>query len=156
MLHTSVVRLQSERENEAWLFEQCKRDDFYHNLRQHSTLCDEVNARAQDAVILHAMREVIENTYICQFEFCMTVLQTIANFCVKNLFYVSGIGTAILLLAPSLILPHWRRCLNSMCDTKTRQLYHCPYGDMHYVGTHASDYDFRRLQTNARGRIDKL
>ena len=156
MLHTTVVRLQSERENEAWLFEQCKRDDFYHNLRQHSNLCDDVNARAQDAVILHAMREVIENTYICQFEFCMRTLHAVANFCTQHFFYVSIISTIIFLLAPSLFLPHWRRCMNVMTDNKTRQLYHCPYGDLHYVGTHSSDYDFQRLEKQARGKISNF
>jgi hypothetical protein len=146
MLHSAVMRMQAERENEAWLFEQCKRDDFYHNLKQHSSLCDDVNARAQDAVLLHAVREVIENTYMFQFEFCTKLLDNVLNFCGKHVFYVSIIMAVFLIMGPALLVPHWRRCMNTISDHKTRQLYNCPYGDLHYVNTHNADYEFRRLQ----------
>ncbi len=142
MLHSAITRLRAERQNEAWLLEQCKRDDFYHNLKQHSTLCDDVNARADDALLLHAVREVIENTYICNFETCVVVLDSIADFCARYLFYLCVITVLLLVLAPTMFLPVWRRIMNRHSDAKTRQLYNCPYGELHYVGSHDSGHDF--------------
>ena len=146
MLHSTITRLQAERKNEAWLLQQCKEDAFYHNLKQHSTLCDDVNARAEDALLLHAVREVIENTYICNFDTCVVMLDALADFCARYLFYLCVTTVLLLVLAPTIFLPFWRRIINRHSDTKTRQLYNCPYGELHYVGSHDSDYDFRRLQ----------
>ena len=149
MLHSTITRLRAERKNEAWLLEQCKEDAFYHNLKQHSTLCDDVNARAEDALLLHAVREVIENTYICNFDTCVVMLDALADFCARYLFYLCVTTVLLLVLAPTIFLPFWRRIMNrhsDISDIKTRQLYNCPYGEMHYVGSHDSDYDFRRLQ----------
>jgi uncharacterized membrane protein len=40
MLHASYIQLESERENDRWLVEQCKLHEFYHNIKHHSSLCD--------------------------------------------------------------------------------------------------------------------
>jgi hypothetical protein len=148
MLHTAVARLRTERKNEAWLLQECQKDDFYHNLKQHSSLCDDVSARAEDAVILHA-REVIENTYICHFDSCAEMLYAITNLCARYFFYISMGAIVIFTVAPSLLVPYWRRCMNRMDhtrDTQAMRRYNYPFGDVHYVNSHRNDYEFRRLQ----------
>ena len=51
--------------NNQWLVQQCKSPEFYSNMKQHSTLCDDVVLEQTDAVLLHALRDVIDQTYLC-------------------------------------------------------------------------------------------
>jgi hypothetical protein len=65
MFHGALMRRQQNILNNQWLVQQCKSPDFYSNMKQHSTLCDDVVLEQTDAVWLHALRDVIDQTYLC-------------------------------------------------------------------------------------------
>jgi hypothetical protein len=65
MFHGALMRRQQNAENNVWLLQQCKSADFYSNMKQHSTLCDDVVLEQTDTLWLHALRDVIDNTYLC-------------------------------------------------------------------------------------------
>lgn len=65
MFHGALMRRQQNAENNVWLLQQCKSADFYSNMKQHSTLCDDVVLEQTDTLWLHALRDVIDNTYVC-------------------------------------------------------------------------------------------
>lgn len=65
MFHRALMLRQQNILNNQWLVQQCKTPDFYSNMKQHSTLCDDVVLEQTDAVWLHALRDVIDQTYLC-------------------------------------------------------------------------------------------
>ena len=55
--YSSIMRT---RENEEWLMIQCQSDEFYHNMKHHSALCDQIAQTQHEFVLLHALRNVIQ------------------------------------------------------------------------------------------------
>ena len=65
MFHRALMSRQQIKLDNMWLVEQCKAPNFYSNMKQHSTLCDHVVLEQTDSLWLHALRDVIDNTYVC-------------------------------------------------------------------------------------------
>ncbi len=65
MFHASLTRRQQAAINNAWLLEQCKGPEFYSNMKHHSSLCDDLVLEQNDALWLHALRDVIDETHPC-------------------------------------------------------------------------------------------
>ena len=63
--HVALSRRRQEQANNGWLLEQCQSPQFYSSLRHHSTLCDDVALAQADALWLHALRDVIDETRVC-------------------------------------------------------------------------------------------
>ena len=72
MFHGALMRRQQNVLNNMWLLQQCKSPDFYSNMKQHSTLCDDVVLQQTDALWLHALRDVIDETYFCGDKPCIS------------------------------------------------------------------------------------
>ena len=62
MFHRALMSRQQIKLDNMWLVEQCKAPNFYSNMKQHSTLCDDVVLEQTDSLWLHALRDVIDNT----------------------------------------------------------------------------------------------
>jgi hypothetical protein len=62
--HVALSRRRQEQANNGWLLEQCQSPQFYSSLRHHSTLCDDVALAQADALWLHALRDVIDETRV--------------------------------------------------------------------------------------------
>lgn len=140
MLQATVARMSVEVKNEEWLLEQCQLHEFYHNMKHHSSLCDEVSAKARDALWLHATREVIENSYLCGFESCAVLVENATLFIARQSFYALSCAALFVIFTPTLLLPVWRRCVNSMAEDRMHKLYNCPYGQPHYFLTHRDEF----------------
>ena len=80
MLHASYSVLENERENDIWLVEQCKLHEFYHNMKHHSSLCDSVQKKQGEILLLLAMQRVIDETYLCGYESCGTLLMKVGDY----------------------------------------------------------------------------
>jgi hypothetical protein len=117
MLHSAISRLSTERNNERWLLHQCQHDEFYHNMKHHSALCDEVSTKADDVLLLHAIREVVENSYVCGFYSCVDIVDVAIASTAKQSMYVLTSAVCVLILAPSLLFPLWRRSLGGVMST---------------------------------------
>ena len=138
MLHTSYSSLRNERENDVWLSEQCKQDEFYHKMKHHSTLCDSVHKKQSDILILMAVNNVIENTYMCGYESCGSLMIKVGDYLLGRGIVITGSLFLLFLLMPTLLLPLFRRRLNVMADDRMQQLYNRPYGNEHYIHSHPS------------------
>jgi hypothetical protein len=77
MFHIAYSTRKQYLENSGWLVEQCKTSDFYSNMKQHSTLCDDVALAQTDSLWLHALRDVIDQTNVCGDASCMQTVQNI-------------------------------------------------------------------------------
>ena len=157
MLHTSISRLKSERINEQWLLHQCQHDEFYHNMKHHSKLCDEISTKADDAVILHAFREVIEQTHLCGQHSCWYVFELVLEFGARQSYYMLVFAVCLVILTPTLFLPLWRRTVTPMIDSyaeqRMQQLYHTPYGVGHYTRTHPMHVTLDRMDHTEFGGV---
>jgi hypothetical protein len=75
MFHVAYMRRRQVLENNVWLLEQCKSPDFYGNMKHHSTLCDDVALAESDALWLHALRDVVDETHPCGEHSCAARVQ---------------------------------------------------------------------------------
>lgn len=136
MLHASYSLLENERDNDTWLVEQCKLHEFYHNMKHHSSLCDSVQKKQGEILLLQAMQRVIDETYLCGYESCGSLLMKVGDYMLgRGLVLTTCLVLAIVLL-PTLLLPLFRRKLNVMADIRMQELYNRPFGDSHYLTTH--------------------
>jgi len=136
MLHASYSQLENERENDQWLVEQCKLHEFYHNMKHHSSLCDAVQKKQGEILLLLAMQRVIDETYLCGYESCGSLMMKVGDYMLgRGIVLTVCLALAVLLL-PTLLLPIFRRKLNLMADQRMQELYNRPFGDTHYLQTH--------------------
>lgn len=135
-LHEAYGTLESERDNDQWLVAQCKRDDFYHNMKHHSSLCDSVQRKQHDILLLRAFERVIEETYLCGYDSCGKLLSSVADYMLGRGIVLTACLAFAALLLPTLLLPIFRRKLNVMADERMQTLYNRPFGDTHYLQTH--------------------
>ena len=63
MLHLSFTALKQQREDESWLLGQCTTDEFYHNMKQHLSLCDDLAVTSRSSLLLNAVQHLVDNSY---------------------------------------------------------------------------------------------
>lgn len=139
MLQLEHGRLLKQRLDEQWLVARCQDDEFYHNMRQHSELCDTVSDNQHDSVLLHALRRVIEQSYLCGYEPCLSLFEGAVRAVLRQGAPMLGMLALLLVLLPSVCFPLWRRQMNVLADRRYHALYHQPYGEQHFRST-----DWRR------------
>lgn len=135
MLHHTYNALISERDNDSWLLQQCQHHEFYHNMKHHSSLCDDLSTRRRDSILMTSIQRVIEDSYMCGFEPCTASLDALAQWMMGRGFVVMVGGTIAMLTIPSAVLPCLRRRMNVIADNRLRQLHHAPYGHNNYNET---------------------
>jgi hypothetical protein len=135
-LHDAYGMLELERSNDEWLVAQCKKDDFYHNMKHHSSLCDSVQRKQHDILLLRALERVIEETYLCGYDSCGKLLVAVGDYMLGRGIVLTACLALAALLLPTLLLPIFRRKLNGMADQRMQELYNRPFGDTHYLQTH--------------------
>ena len=89
MFHGALMRRQQSVLNNEWLLQQCRSSEFYSNMKQHSTLCDDIVLEQTDALWLHALRDVIDQTYLCGDMPCINRVE-------QGLVWVFGKGVLLL------------------------------------------------------------
>ena len=77
MFHVAYSKRRQHVENSEWLLQQCQTDAFYSNMKHHSTLCDDIALARADALWLHALSDVIEQTHICGEMACVLYVQEV-------------------------------------------------------------------------------
>lgn len=145
MLHHAYAAGHQLREDESWLLEQCDLHEFYHNMKQHSSLCDEVKAKHNSIIFLDALQHVVNNTYLCGYQTCTSLLTALLDWAMGRGAMITIWAAGILLVFPTLFVPIWRRFINSQADHRMHQLYHRPFGDMHYVQSHDPPHIYKAL-----------
>jgi len=136
MLHLSHSALSQQREDERWLLWQCASDEFYHNMKQHSSLCNDLSTLNRSSVLLSAVQHVIDHTYLCGYTPCHELLDTTVAWLLGKGLAVTGVAALALLLFLTLFVPILRSNVNYFADCRMRQLYNAPYGTVHYGASH--------------------
>jgi len=136
MLHLSYTAQTQQREDERWLLQQCASDEFYHNMKQHSSLCDDLSTLSRGSVLLTAVQHVIDHTYLCGYTPCHELLDATVSWLLGKGLAVTGCAALVILLFPTLFVPIVRSNMNMLADRRMRQLYNAPYGTNHYGASH--------------------
>ena len=128
----ALVVEQQRRKHEEWLMEQCKSPDFYANMKHHSALCDQVEAHARGSVHLVAAIQLIQNTYLCGYAPCGTVIDDALLWVTGHGVLFGGLLVALLLLTPTLLVPLYRQHVNRAAERYIADRIHMPYGEQHF------------------------
>lgn len=104
LLHVSIIGRHQQVENNQWLFEQCKQPEFYHNMKHHATLCDDLELQSKDSVWLHALRDVLDHSSFCGHVHCDVIFAQAMSYMIDHLPFV--VATAILIVF--IIVLFWR------------------------------------------------
>lgn len=125
-----------KKEDERWLRIQCKEPEFYSNLKQHTDLCNQVEINARRSTFLTALHIVLDNTYLCGYESCLSLLANVTSWMVgAGLPVMIGL-LVIVLLIPTLLYPCFRIYLDRMADRRIMSIYNAPYGIDKYMESH--------------------
>jgi len=94
-----------QRKNDQWLIAQCADDAFYHNMRHHSDICEQVSQDGHRSIWLSAIDHVVRNTHACGYQSCVSILEDTLSWVLgRGLLF--GVGSLVLLvLLPTLTLP---------------------------------------------------
>jgi len=136
MLHLSYTSLSVQREDERWLLQQCSTHEFYHNMKQHSSLCDDLSTLSRSSVLLSAVQHVLDHTYLCGYTPCHELLDASLSWLLGKGLAVTAVVALIVLLFPTLFVPIFRSNMNQLADRRMHQLYNAPYGTNHYGASH--------------------
>lgn len=99
--------LKTNRRNEEWLVQQCEDDTFYHEMRHHSALCDEVKVNSQDNLFLLALGRVSQKTHMCGDQSCIEIVEGFLQWLVGQGFAVACTVGVVFLLMPSVAMSVW-------------------------------------------------
>ena len=146
ILHEAYAAGVQSRDDESWLLQQCEKHEFYHNMKQHSGLCDEVKSKHNSILFLDALQHVVNNTYMCGYEPCSVFVTSVIDWALGRGAMITLWAAGIMLVLPTLFVPVWRRFLNTQADYRMHQLYHKPYGEQHYIQSHEPPHIYRALE----------
>lgn len=116
--------LKTERRNEEWLLRQCEDDAFYHEMRHHSTLCDEVKVKSGDDILLLALSRVSQKTHLCGDTSCTQVAENILQWVAGQGFRVMCVAGVFCLIMPSLAISIWNMIGRQMSAFRHRDSEH--------------------------------
>jgi len=141
MMYQSYTDMHEVREDESWLLGQCARHEFYSRMKQHSSLCDEVTHKAKDIIILQAIRHVMDNSYLCGYEPCSTIVDNLMVWALGRGLVLTVVIAVVLLFGPVCLMPVYRRQMNTIADQRVKELYYTPYNRENFLS------DTAHLQT---------
>lgn len=127
MLWQAYSDLNEVRDDESWLLQQCRADEFYSKMKQHSALCDEVAHKAKDVLVLKALHHVIDNSYLCGYDPCTELLDRMVTWALGRGIMFTSCVVLVMVMGPVLLFPVYRRQLHSMQEERARALYHSAY-----------------------------
>jgi hypothetical protein len=128
MYHLAYNKRRQTLENNVWLLQQCKSSDFYSNMKHHSTLCDDVALAEADALWLHALRDVIDETHICGEYPCADRVQHALEWILGRGLLTFGGAIFVLFLLFTLAVQLQRSCAPGMYTLHHQPLQtHTPY-----------------------------
>ena len=151
MFHRALMLRQQNILNNQWLVQQCKTPDFYSNMKQHSTLCDDVVLEQTDAVWLHALRDVIDQTYLCGDMPCINRIEQIVVWVfARGVLLLASLAASAMLVFLFAVYIHRQlyartRPTRYSSYTHNEQIVPCQYAVLQDL---EDDYDF-----NTRKRI---
>ena len=125
------------RAQETWLRSECKKPEFYANMQLHADLCDKVEAHARGSPWLAALAHLFENTYLCGYSPCATLLDGALDWVAGHGVPFLVLFAAVALLLPTVLVPMYRQHLVLAANARAAARYNHPFGTTHYLAARA-------------------
>ena len=114
--------------DDSWLLKKCGEPDFYLSLKQHTDLCEGVEANARRSILLHSIASALRSTQLCGFDSCTNIAREIADAVIRGGVITIATGLAILFTFPIVITMLYRRFVDNVSENHLRTKYNMPYG----------------------------
>jgi len=157
VLHIEHATARQRLMDDQWLLKRCGEPDFYIRLKQHTDLCEGVEANARRSILLHSLASALHSTQLCGFDSCTNIAKEIADVIIRGGIITIATAVAILFTIPILFTVLYRRFIDSVSENHLRTKYNMPYGLntslIHAQSQMESNYAFNNPQfrTNLLG-----
>lgn len=108
MYQYAYANQQQKRENDKWLLAQCSDDGFYHNMKHHSDICEQVSHESQQSIWLAAVVHVVHHTHACGYQSCVSIVEDMLAWVLSRGLLFAGGAAVVLVAAPTLAMPFFR------------------------------------------------
>lgn len=109
MFHSSLGKLQHKRQNDSWLQARCNEQEFVHHMRNHITVCEDVEHSAHSNTYLVAVHMALDGLHLCGSFSCEAVVVKITESLRLSIYTWVATLTIMLVLMPLCILPLYRK-----------------------------------------------
>lgn len=103
-LHVIYTEEVSRLRDETWLRENCQDPVFYTNLRGHTDICTQVEGNARRNLPLFAVKQMLQNTYLCGTRPCVEQAAALAGWVMALSAPVLGLLAVAAVLCPVLLV----------------------------------------------------
>ena len=127
-LHTELTTARQRLMDDQWLLEKCGEPDFYMRLKQHTDLCEGVEANARRSILLHSFTAALGSAQLCGFDSCVNIANAIVDVILRGGLITVSVAVAIMFVLPTLFIIMYRRFVDSVAETHLKHKYNMPYG----------------------------
>ena len=128
VLHVEHTTARQRLMDDQWLLKRCGEPDFYMRLKQHTDLCEGVEANARRSILLHSLASALRSTQLCGFDSCTNIAKEISDAILRGGIITIATAVAILFTIPILFTVIYRRFIDSVSEHHLRTKYNMPYG----------------------------
>ena len=127
-LHTELTTARQRLMDDQWLLARCGEPDFYIRLKQHTDLCEGVEANARRSILLHSFASALRTTQLCGFDSCTNIVTAFVDTILRGGIITIAIAIAIIITLPVVSLHMYRRFIDNVSEHHLRTKYNMPYG----------------------------
>jgi hypothetical protein len=128
VLHTEHTTARQRLLDDQWLLARCGEPDFYIRLKQHTDLCEGVEANARRSILLHSFTAALRSAQLCGFDSCTNIAHVMVDVILKGGVFTIAISITILFCVPVFFMVVYRRFVDSVAENHLRTKYNMPYG----------------------------
>jgi hypothetical protein len=154
VLHAEHSTARQRLMDDQWLLKRCGEPDFYIRLKQHTDLCEGVEANARRSILLHSLASALRSTQLCGFDSCTNIAKEMTDAIIRGGIITIATAFAILFTLPFLATLMYRRFIDTVSENHLRTKYNMPYGLntslIHAQSQIDSNYAFNNPQFRTR------
>jgi hypothetical protein len=109
MFHTNLTQLQRKRENDKWLQDRCKEQEFVHHIRHHIDLCETVERDALTNSYLSAIQLALDGLHLCGSYSCEKIFISMTESFRLSIYTWIASSIVVLVVLPLCIIPLYRK-----------------------------------------------
>jgi hypothetical protein len=127
-LHSEHATARQRLLDDQWLLKRCGEPDFYIRLKQHTDLCEGVEANARRSILLHSFTAALRTAQLCGFDSCTNIAAAIVDTVIRGGIITFTISIVIFFTLPILLTIMYRRFVDNISENHLRTKYNMPYG----------------------------
>ena len=115
-LQTEHAAARQKLMDDKWLLEKCGQPDFYMKLKQHTDLCQDVEANARKNILLHSVTSALQNTKLCGFDTCGSIAQRVVDTLMRGGVFMLACIIMLLIAVPLMLVVLYRNFVEKLAE----------------------------------------